>query len=149
MREWQIKRRERTRQLIELGGLVTKAGLVELASDDRALLFGAFLWIADTLRSDEGEQTSALWRRRGKRAFESGGRPRQDCGRESYSLNSGMVSLATNSLRCRLRQRPKTTGARDRALARMSKRFAKGVGACFQRAFPIARSPFENLCCAG
>ncbi len=30
MREWQVKRRERTRQLIELGGLVVKAGLVEL-----------------------------------------------------------------------------------------------------------------------
>ena len=35
MREWQVKRRERTRQLIELGGLVVKAGLVELADDDR------------------------------------------------------------------------------------------------------------------
>ena len=29
MREWQVKRRERTRQLIELGGLVVKAGLAE------------------------------------------------------------------------------------------------------------------------
>ena len=29
MREWQVKRRDRTRQLIELGGLVVKAGLVE------------------------------------------------------------------------------------------------------------------------
>jgi hypothetical protein len=28
-----IKRRERTHQLIELGGLVAKAGLVELADD--------------------------------------------------------------------------------------------------------------------
>src|SRR3546814_12163339 len=36
-REWQVKRRERTRQLIELGGLVVKAELVELADDDRAL----------------------------------------------------------------------------------------------------------------
>ena len=35
MREWQVKRRERTRQLIELGGLVVKAGLVELADDRR------------------------------------------------------------------------------------------------------------------
>ena len=34
MREWQVKRRERTRQLIELGGLVAKAGLVELADDE-------------------------------------------------------------------------------------------------------------------
>jgi hypothetical protein len=44
-----MKRRERTRHLIELGGLVVKAGLVELADDDRALLYGAFLDIADLL----------------------------------------------------------------------------------------------------
>ena len=43
MREWQVKWRERTRQLIELGGLVIKAGLFELADDDRATLYGAFL----------------------------------------------------------------------------------------------------------
>src|SRR3546814_11240185 len=46
-REWQVKRRERTRQLIELGGLVVKAGLVDLTDDDRAKLYGAFLWFAD------------------------------------------------------------------------------------------------------
>lgn len=69
MREWQVKRRERTRQLIELGGLVAKAGLVELADDDRAMLYGAFLSMADTLRSDGAADTAALWRRRGKRAF--------------------------------------------------------------------------------
>ena len=33
-----MQRRERTRHLIELGGLLQKAGLVELASDDRATL---------------------------------------------------------------------------------------------------------------
>jgi len=70
MREWQIKRRERTRQLIELGGLVAKAGLVELTDDDRAMLYGAFLWMADKLRSDDGAQASALWIRKGKRAFD-------------------------------------------------------------------------------
>lgn len=69
-REWQIKRRERTRQLIELGGLVVKAGLVELADDDRAMLYGAFLWMADKLRSDDGAQATALWTRKGKRAFD-------------------------------------------------------------------------------
>jgi hypothetical protein len=36
-------RRERTRHLIELGGLVQKAGLVDLADDDRATLYGAML----------------------------------------------------------------------------------------------------------
>src|SRR3546814_42056 len=70
-REWVVKRRERTRQLIELGGLVTKAGLVDLTDDDRAMLYGAFLWIADKLRSDEGAHASALWQRRGRRAFEA------------------------------------------------------------------------------
>jgi len=71
MREWQIKRRTRTRQLIELGGLVAKAGLVELADDDRATLYGAFLWMASKLQSEEGEHALTRWKRRGKRAFES------------------------------------------------------------------------------
>lgn len=71
MREWRIKRRERTRQLIELGGLVVKAELVELADDDRAMLYGALLWMADKLRSDRGDHVAALWKRRGKRAFEA------------------------------------------------------------------------------
>ena len=37
---WAMNWRARTRHLIELGGLVVKAGLVELTSDDRALLKG-------------------------------------------------------------------------------------------------------------
>ncbi|MGQ3024154.1 conjugal transfer protein TraD [Sphingopyxis sp.] len=78
MREWQIKRRERTRQLIELGGLVVKAGLVDLTGDDRAKLYGAFLWMADKLRSDQGEHAAALWKRRGKRAFEAEALPGSD-----------------------------------------------------------------------
>lgn len=69
-REWVMARRERTRHLIELGGLVQKAGLVELIDDDRATLFGAFLAVAAKLQGDECEQTIKLWRRRGKRAFE-------------------------------------------------------------------------------
>jgi len=70
MRDWQIKRRERTKQLIELGGLVQKAGLIELADDDRQVLLGAFLAIAAKLQGEEREQALVLWRRRGKRAFE-------------------------------------------------------------------------------
>lgn len=70
-REWQVKRRERTRQLIELGGLVAKAGLVEQSNDDLAMLYGAFLWMADKLRSDEGAHAAALWKRRGTRAFDA------------------------------------------------------------------------------
>jgi hypothetical protein len=71
MREWAIKRRTRTRHLIELGGLVIKAGLVELADDDRATLYGAFLTVADRLRSEDRGKALALWRRKGKRAFEA------------------------------------------------------------------------------
>jgi hypothetical protein len=65
-----VKRRERTRQLIELGGLVAKAGLVDLTDDDRAVLFGLLIEAAARLRSENCEQQLLLWRRRGKRAFE-------------------------------------------------------------------------------
>lgn len=66
-----MKRRERTRRLIELGGLVVKAGLVDLTDDDRAVLYGAFLATAMMLRSEQRENALAGWRRRGKRAFEA------------------------------------------------------------------------------
>ncbi len=70
-RDWVVKRRERTRQLIELGGLIAKAGLVELADDDRAVLYGALLELAARLQGAERASALMLWRRRGKRAFES------------------------------------------------------------------------------
>lgn len=69
-RQWVADRRKRTRHLIELGGLVQKAGLVELTDDDRAVLLGAFLAIAVKLQGEEREQATTLWRRRGKRAFD-------------------------------------------------------------------------------
>jgi len=65
-----MKRRERTRQLIELGGLVAKAGLVELTDDDRVVIFGVLVEASAKLRSADREQTLAVWRRRGRRAFE-------------------------------------------------------------------------------
>lgn len=68
-RTWVVKRRERTRQLIELGGLVAKADIVELAGDDRAAIFGAMLEVAVVLRGPQRERSLTLWRRRGKRAF--------------------------------------------------------------------------------
>lgn len=64
-----MARRERTHHLIELGGLVQKAGLVDLAEDDRAALLGAFLSLADQLGGDGRRDILALWRRRGQRAF--------------------------------------------------------------------------------
>ncbi|MGN7998015.1 conjugal transfer protein TraD [Sphingomonas sp. 22176] len=63
------KRRERTRRLIELGGLVAKAGLVELTDDDRAVLFGVMIEAAATLQGEHRDQALTLWRRRGQRAF--------------------------------------------------------------------------------
>jgi hypothetical protein len=66
-----MQRRERTHHLIELGGLVQKAGLVELTGDDRAALYGAFLTLAMMARAEDREHTLALWRRGGKRAFDA------------------------------------------------------------------------------
>jgi len=76
MRGWAKARRERTRHFIELGGLVQKAGLVELIDDDRATLLGAFLELADRLRGldDAGVDPGHLvmrWRRRGLKAFDA------------------------------------------------------------------------------
>ena len=80
-RDWVQERRERTRQLIELGGLVQKAGLVELLDDDRATLLGALLALADQLQHGQAEEDGrqevtpgdlkARWRRRGLRAFDA------------------------------------------------------------------------------
>ena len=75
-RDWAKARRDRTRHLIELGGLVQKAGLVELTDDDRATLLGALLDVAGQLRNgdDNGITPADLvvrWRRRGLRAFDA------------------------------------------------------------------------------
>jgi hypothetical protein len=64
-----VKRRERTRHLIELGGLIGKTGLIELVDDDRAVMLGLLTDAAARLRSEEREQLLTLWRRRGRRAF--------------------------------------------------------------------------------
>ena len=75
-RAWQVERRARTRHLIELGGLVLKAGLVELVEDDRATMLGALLEAAGRLRGlgpydEDPEALRKLWRRRGLRAFDA------------------------------------------------------------------------------
>lgn len=71
MRTWQVERRKRTRHLIELGGLVIKAGIVDLTGDDRAMIYGAMLWMADKLNSDDAERARELWTGKGKEAFET------------------------------------------------------------------------------
>ena len=80
-RDWVQERRARTRQLIELGGLVQKAGLVELLDDDRAILLGALLDIAGRLQQQKDERQEgreatpadlkARWRRCGLHAFDA------------------------------------------------------------------------------
>jgi hypothetical protein len=69
MRTWQVERRKRTRHLIELGGLIVKAGLVNLTGDDRATILGALIWVAEKLKGDQREQARALWAGKGKQAF--------------------------------------------------------------------------------
>ncbi|MEF2549668.1 conjugal transfer protein TraD [Aurantimonas sp. E1-2-R+4] len=71
MRTWQVERRKRTRHLIELGGLVVKSGIVELTGDDRAMLYGAMIWVAEKLKSDDGQRARTLWAEKGKEAFEA------------------------------------------------------------------------------
>lgn len=69
-RAWQVKRRERTRHLIELGGLIVKAGIVELTEDDRAVMLGLLVEAAAKLRGEDRDRFHTLWRRRGMRAFQ-------------------------------------------------------------------------------
>ncbi len=73
-RDWAKARRERTRHLIELGGLVLKADLVELLDDDRTTLLGALLDVATQLWGAGDTDPAYLrtrWRRAGLRAFEA------------------------------------------------------------------------------
>ena len=72
MRTWQVERRKRTRHLIELGGLVVKAGIVDLTGDDRVMIYGALLWMADKLNSEDGERAREVWAEKGREAFEKG-----------------------------------------------------------------------------
>jgi hypothetical protein len=71
MSTWQVERRKRTRHLIELGGLVVKAGIVALTGDDRAMIYGALLWMADKLQGEDREHARSLWTAKGKQAFET------------------------------------------------------------------------------
>ena len=97
-RQWVQNRRARTRHLIELGGLVQKAGLVELVDDDRATLLGAFLELTAWLHGQEDEhqgvsQTDlmARWRRRGLRAFDADKEDGDAMGRRKENRQTGQV----------------------------------------------------------
>ena len=79
-RDWAKARRERTRELIELGGLVTKSGLPELIAaiepDDRAVILGALLELAESLRERADDPSRRIrvtrWRDRGRAALRVG-----------------------------------------------------------------------------
>ena len=66
-----MKRRERTRRLIELGGLVVKSRLDAMVEDDRAAIYGALLGLVQQADGERREEVIALWRRKGKRAVEA------------------------------------------------------------------------------
>jgi hypothetical protein len=63
-----MERRERTRQLIGLGGLIAKAGLADEAT---AVLLGLLLDARDQLGGPEAERQRVVWNRRGDRAFKA------------------------------------------------------------------------------
>ena len=65
----QVVRCKSTRHLIELGGLVVKAGIVDLTTDDHALIYGTLLWMADKLQSEQGRHAREVWTEKGKAAF--------------------------------------------------------------------------------
>ncbi len=75
-----MRRQERTRQLIELGGLVVKAGLVELTKDDRAVIYGGLLAVAANLAGDDRVGVRERLAQRGHRAFEADAEARKLAG---------------------------------------------------------------------
>ena len=66
-----MDRRARTRKLIELGGLVQKSGLVDVANDDRALILGALILAARTLENPDAKEKCERWRAIGEEAMNS------------------------------------------------------------------------------
>lgn len=46
-----------------------KSGIVELTGDDRAKIYGALIWIAEKLKSEDGERARELWAEKGMQAF--------------------------------------------------------------------------------
>lgn len=94
-----MKRRERTRHLIELGGLVAKAGLVELAEDDRAVILGILVEAAAQLQGENRKTALTLWQRRGRRAFADDAEARTEsvgagCGR----VDAAVLAMQADSL---------------------------------------------------
>ena len=64
-----MNRRERTRQLIELGGLVAKSGFIEESKDDRALLLGLLISVTRNLNLPQNVERFSAWREEGRAAL--------------------------------------------------------------------------------
>lgn len=43
---------------------------MDLTGDDRATIYGALLWMADKLQSEDGKHARGVWTKLGKIAFE-------------------------------------------------------------------------------
>ncbi|MCE8000530.1 MAG: conjugal transfer protein TraD [Rhodobiaceae bacterium] len=70
-----MERAADTRHKIQLGGLVVKAGLDDLASNE---LLGALLEIKDILDSPDADQNLRKFMRRGRRVFEEDEKRREE-----------------------------------------------------------------------
>ena len=95
-RDWAKARRERTRCLIELGGLIIKADLVELLNDDRATILGALLDVAGQLRGTgdaDAAHLCARWRRAGMHAFEA----ERDAAEAGHEQEKGSRAVAQST----------------------------------------------------
>jgi hypothetical protein len=57
------------RHLIEFGDRIVEAAMVGLVGADRAVIYGAPLWMADKLKSNQGAHACNSWAARGKQAF--------------------------------------------------------------------------------
>ena len=61
-----MQRYLRARDLIELGALVQKSGLIELLGDDHATLFGAMLSLVARVQSGDAQNLQPIWRQCGE-----------------------------------------------------------------------------------
>lgn len=67
-------RKQDTRNKIQLGGLVIKAGLAE---EETAVIFGALILAAEAMAGPEGEAARRRFRRVGDRVFSTDGEKKQ------------------------------------------------------------------------
>jgi len=49
-----------------------------MTGNDRVMIYGALLWMADKLRSDQSQRARELWAAMGKQAFEADATTRKD-----------------------------------------------------------------------